>query len=77
MDNKTTRIEKSLEPGCPPELCPVSLAVTGESEKLRSHPELLWPPDPLTRLLMAVDGVTEKELGGLLRRIALARSSQE
>jgi hypothetical protein len=31
-------------------------------------------PDPLTRLLMAADGVTEAALDGLLQRIAVARA---
>jgi hypothetical protein len=77
MDNKASRIEKSLEPGGPPRLRPVPLAAAEESEKLCSHVEFLWPPDSLTQLLMTVDGVTENELGCLLRKIALARSYGE
>jgi hypothetical protein len=31
---------------------------------------LFWPPDPLTRLMMDADGVTEAYLGDLLLKVA-------
>jgi hypothetical protein len=40
----------------------------------RCQLKLAWPPDPLTRLLMDADGVTESELDGLLRRVVEARA---
>jgi hypothetical protein len=33
-----------------------------------------WQSDPLVRLLMEADGVTEAALDGLLQRIALVRA---
>jgi hypothetical protein len=36
-------------------------------------PVTAWPPDPLTRLMMLADGVTEIELSHLLRKVAKAR----
>jgi hypothetical protein len=39
-------------------------------------PRLAWPPDPMTRLMMAADGVTEVELDDLLRKVAAVRVKQ-
>jgi hypothetical protein len=36
---------------------------------------LVWPPDALTRLLMAADGVTEDALDALFRRVMTIRTS--
>ena len=36
------------------------------------HLRLLSPPDPLTRLLMEADGVSEADLDALVRKVATA-----
>jgi hypothetical protein len=43
------------------------------SEQQSCCPRLFSPADPLTRLMMKADGVTEAYLDALLRKIAIAR----
>jgi hypothetical protein len=39
------------------------------------HLQIIWPPDALTRLLMAADGVSEEALDALLKRILQTRQA--
>lgn len=49
------------------------MAEPDKSDQTNADLQLLPSPDPLTRLLMEADGVTERDLHTLLRRVAKAR----
>jgi hypothetical protein len=51
---------------------PAATGIRG-SERLCCSLRLLSPQDPLTRLLMKADGVTEAYLDALIRKIAAKR----
>jgi hypothetical protein len=76
MENKANLGENGLEQDNRPGLCQNPSAATLGIELRCSGLERFWPPDPLTRMLMEADGVTETALFGLLHRIVLARGKQ-
>jgi hypothetical protein len=76
MENKASPVGNGLETDHRPRHCRNFSAATPGTESRCSGLKLFWPPDPLTRMLMEADGVTETALIGLLRRIVLARGKQ-
>jgi hypothetical protein len=44
-------------------------------ERCRCRSSPIWPPDPLTRLMMQADHVSEIALDALLQRVARARAA--
>jgi hypothetical protein len=76
MECKKSRIADGTMPMCIPALCRFRPKRARRSKPAACGQRLVWPPDPITRLLMEADGVTEIELDGLLRRIAAARGDR-
>jgi hypothetical protein len=57
---------------CLPTACRYRAPATRRSAQPSCQLRLAWPPDPLTRLLLQADGVTEADFDALLRRAAAA-----
>jgi hypothetical protein len=55
---------------CLPAACRHGAAAKRRFEPPSCQMRLAWPPDPLTRLLMDADGVTEADFDALLRKVA-------
>jgi hypothetical protein len=74
MKNRPRRIKNGTASSRLSGPCPGQPRWLLSSRRFCYEPGFSWPPDPLTRLLMEADGVTEAALNGLLQRIAVARA---
>jgi len=56
--------------------CSISGFMRCKLDPCDHHLQIIWPPDALTRLVMAADGVSEEALDALLRRIVQTRKAR-